>query len=184
MIKRPVLTTVEVLAKPISGRLKTHFVTGYVHKPYPPVYAMLARHVGFDSALIVRGTEGGVIPSLRQQGRYFHYHDKGEEQAADVDPTSIGVRQELRAVPLPTDLPEIPPGADDIALTVNVQAAASAAAEAGMAALSGKRGATYDSLVYAGAIILHHLGKQPDLKAAADQVRAVLDSGAAAARVK
>ncbi len=184
MIKRPVLTTVEVLAKPVSGRLKTHFVTGYVHKPYPPVYAMLARHVGFDSALIVRGTEGGVIPSLRQQGRYFHYREKGEERAVDVDPAGIGIQQELRAVPLPADLPETPPGADDIALTVNVQAAASAAAEAGMAALNGKQGATYDSLVYAGAIILHHLGKHPDLKAAADQVRAVLDSGAAAARVK
>lgn len=184
MIKRPVLTTVEVLAKPISGRLKTHFVTGYVHKPYPPVYAMLARHVGFDSALIVRGTEGGVIPSLRQQGRYFHYHDRGEEQPVDVEPASIGIQQELRAVPLPVDLPAAPLLGDAIALTVNVQAAARAAAEAGLAALNGRQGATYDSLVYAGAMILHHLGKQPDLQSAADQVRAVLDSGAAAARVK
>jgi anthranilate phosphoribosyltransferase len=188
MIKRPVLTTVEVLAKPISGRQKTHFVTGYVHKPYPPVYAMLARHVGFDSALIVRGTEGGVIPSLRQQGRYFQYHDLGEEQGVDVDPASIGIRQELRAAPLPADLPaDLPktlPGADEIALTVNVQAAARAAAEAGMAALNGRAGVTYDSLVYAGAMILHHLGRHPDLNTAADQVRAVLDSGAAAARVK
>jgi anthranilate phosphoribosyltransferase len=184
IIKRPVLTTVEVLARPISGRLRTHFVTGYVHKPYPPVYAMLARHVGFDSALLLRGTEGGVIPSLRQTGKYFYYHDKGEEQPVDVDPASLGIRQELRAVALPEGLPEAPQRADKIALTVNVEAAAAAAADAGMAALNGAQGATYDSLVYVAAIILHHLGRHPDLQTAADQVRAVLDSGAAAARVK
>jgi anthranilate phosphoribosyltransferase len=184
MIKRPVLTTVEVLAKPISGRQKTHFVTGYVHKPYPPVYAMLARHVGFDSALIVRGIEGGVIPSLRQEGRYFAYHDMGEEHGVDINPENIGIRQELRAVPLPEDLPAAEQVGDDIALTVNVKAAAKAAADAGMAALAGEKGGTYDSLVYAGALVLHHLRRQPDLNSAADQVRAVLDSGAAAARVK
>jgi anthranilate phosphoribosyltransferase len=53
-----------------------------------------------------------------------------------------------------------------------------------MAALAGKKGGTYDSLVYAGALVLHHLGRQPDLNSAAEQVRSVLDSGAAAARVK
>ena len=184
MIKRPVLTTVEVLAKPISGRLRTHFVTGYVHKPYPPVYAMLARHVGFDSALIVRGTEGGVIPSLRQEGKYFHYHDNGEEQPVEVDPAGLGIRQELRAVPLPEDLPPAEQRGDDIALTVNVSAAAKAAADAGLAALRGEKGGTYDSLVYAGALVLHHIGRFADLKAAADHVRGVLDSAAAASRVR
>jgi anthranilate phosphoribosyltransferase len=184
MIKRPVLTTVEVLAKPIMGRQKTHFITGYVHKPYPPVYAMLARHVGFDSALLLRGTEGGVIPSLRQVGKYFAYQNMGAEQPVDVDPASIGIQQELRAVPLPEDLPEATQSVDEVALTVNVQAAAKAAADAGMAALSGEKGATYDSLVYVGAITLQHLGKHADLQSAADQVRSVLDSGAAAARIK
>ncbi len=184
MIKRPVLTTVEVLAKPIVGRQKTHFITGYVHKPYPPVYAMLARHVGFDSALLLRGTEGGVIPSLRQVGKYFAYQDMGAEQPVDVDPTSIGIQQEVRAVPLPADLPEATQTVDEVALTVNVQAAAKAAADAGMAALSGEKGATYDSLVYVGAITLQHLGKHPELQSAAEQVRSVLDSGAAAARIK
>jgi anthranilate phosphoribosyltransferase len=87
-------------------------------------------------------------------------------------------------VALPEGLPEAPQRADKIALTVNVEAAAAAAADAGMAALNGAQGATYDSLVYVAAIILHHLGRHPDLQTAADQVRAVLDSGAAAARVK
>ena len=39
IVKRPVLTTVEVLLAPVRGRESTHLVTGYVHKPYPPVYA-------------------------------------------------------------------------------------------------------------------------------------------------
>ncbi|VAW73657.1 Anthranilate phosphoribosyltransferase like [hydrothermal vent metagenome] len=183
MIKRPVLTTVEVLAKPVMGRQKTHFVTGYVHKPYPPIYAMLARHVGFDSALLLRGTEGGVIPSLRQTGKYFAYHNKGKEQGVDVDPTSIGIQQELRAAALPDNLPEATQTVDEVALKVNVKAAAQAAADAGIAALKGEKGATYDSLVYAGAIILMHLGKHANLQSAADRVRSVLDSGAAAERI-
>ena len=184
MIKRPVLTTVEVLAKPIEGKQKTHFITGYVHKPYPPVYAMLARHVGFNSALLLRGTEGGVIPSLRQAGKYFAYRDMGEEQPVDIDPGSIGIQQDVRAVPLPDNLPQATQTVDEVALTVNVEAAAKAAADAGMAALKGEKGATYDSLVYVGAITLQHLGKHTDLQSAAEQVRSVLDSGAAAARIK
>ena len=93
IIKRQVLTTVEVLSKPIMGRNKTHFITGYVHKPYPPVYADLAREAGFDTACIVRGVEGGVIPSLRQTGKYFHYHDKGAEIEATIDPAALGIVQ-------------------------------------------------------------------------------------------
>jgi anthranilate phosphoribosyltransferase len=71
IVKRPVLTTVEVLLTPVRGAKRTHFITGYVHKPYPRVYALLARHAGFDDALIIRGTEGGVIPSLRQDSRMY-----------------------------------------------------------------------------------------------------------------
>ena len=65
IVKRQVLTTVETLVRPICGRVKTHLLTGYVHKAYPPVYAELGRFAGFDSALIVRGVEGGVTPSLQ-----------------------------------------------------------------------------------------------------------------------
>ncbi|MGV6827561.1 MAG: anthranilate phosphoribosyltransferase [bacterium] len=184
IVKRTVLTTVEVLAKPIVGRNKTHYVTGYVHKPYPPIYAMLARHVGFDSALLVRGVEGGVIPSLRQEGRYFSYQDRGEEAPTDINPGMIGIEQQVRAVPLPEDLPKAGREGDEIAVTIDIKDTATAAAEAGMAALLGNRGATYDSLVYSGALVLNHLGRVNNLSAAADQIRDVLDSGEAAKRVK
>lgn len=183
MIKRQVLTTVEVLSKPIVGKLKTHFVTGYVHKPYPPVYADLAREAGFDTACIVRGVEGGVIPSLRQTGKYFHYHDKGAETEATIDPVALGIDQPVRAVPLPGSVATAE-GADEIVAAIDVQATARAAAEAGLQALKGEKGASYDSLVLAGSIVLHHVGKAASVAEAAAQIRAVLDAGKAAARVR
>src|SRR3569833_866591 len=155
MIKRQVLTTVEVLSKPIEGRKLTHFVTGYVHKPYPPVYADLAREAGFDTACIVRGVEGGVIPSLRQAGKYFHYHDRGVEIEATVDPVALGIAQPVRAVPLPGAV-ATEAGEDEIVAAIDIKATAHAAAEAGILALKGDKGATYDSLVLAGSIVLHH----------------------------
>jgi anthranilate phosphoribosyltransferase len=184
MIKRQVLTTVEVLAKPVMGKQATHFISGYVHKPYPPIYAMLARHVGFDSALLIRGVEGGIIPSLRQDGKYFSYHDRGEEIGVDIHPDMVGITQTLRAVPLPEDLPRTTRPGDEIAIAVDIRDTAIAAAEAGMAALNGQQGATYDSLVYTGALILKHMGKHTNLRDAADEIRATLDSGKAASRVK
>jgi anthranilate phosphoribosyltransferase len=183
MVKRSAVTTVEVLARPISGRSRTHFLTGYVHKPYPPVYADLARHAGFDSALIVRGVEGGIIPSLRQPGRYFAYVDGGAEQGHDIDPATLGIEQDNRAVPIPADVAQTAKGEGAVALT-DIAAGAEKAARYGLAALGGERGPTYDSLLFAGAIVLTHLGRAADLAAAGEQLRAVLDGGRAAARVR
>jgi anthranilate phosphoribosyltransferase len=184
IVKRQALTTVEVMARPIHGRRHTHLVTGYVHKPYPRIYALLARHAGFDSALIVRGVEGGVIPSLRQSGVCWSYQARGEEQSFDIDPTALGIEQAVRSVPLPEDLPTASRPGDDIAVTVDVSATARAAAQAGLAALEGAKGPTYDSLVFAGALVLWHLGRAPSMAGAADRVRAALDSGKAARRVR
>ncbi len=184
IVKRQVVTTVEVMARPIHGRKKTHLVTGYVHKPYPRIYALLARHAGFDSALLVRGVEGGIVPSLRQRGVCFNYQRMGEEQSFDIDPSELGIEQHMRAVPLPEDLPTSSRPGDDIAVAVDVPATARAAAQAGMAALEGQRGPTYDSLVFSGALILWHLGHERTQQAGADRVRAVLDSGAAARRLR
>jgi anthranilate phosphoribosyltransferase len=184
MIKRQAMTTIETETKPIVGRKKTHFVTGYVHKPYPPIYAQLARHAGFDSALIIRGVEGGVIPSLRQPGKVTWYQDRGEEMEMDVNPADLGIEQSVRAVPLPADLPKSERAGDEVAIMVDVKATAAAAARAGLAALGGEKGPTYDSLVLTAALILNHLGRAKSLGEAAEQVRAALDSGRAAARVK
>ena len=178
IVKRQAITTVEVLVRPIAGKLKTHYMSGYVHSPYTRVYAMLARHAGFDSCLMVRGVEGGITPSLRQTGKMFYYHDRGPEQSQEFNPEDIGIKQDVRATPLPEDLPPHA-SADDVGAAFDAEAAAKRAADAGIAALGGEKGSTYDALVYTGAIALWHLKKCDNLNDAANRVREVLDNGEA-----
>ncbi len=181
MVKRQVITTVEVLVGPIRGHRKTHLYTGFVHKAYPPIYAELARHAGFDSLLLARGVEGGIIPSLQQPARIWYYHDKGEETFYEAQASEVGIESSSRAVPIPDDAPPAPVRGDEIATTIDADAVAAIAADYGLAALRGTRGGTYDSLVYAGALVLKHLGRHDSLPSAADAVRQALDSGAALA---
>ncbi|MFV1984721.1 MAG: anthranilate phosphoribosyltransferase [Thiohalomonadales bacterium] len=176
IVKRPVITTVEVLTGPIRAKSKTHLLTGYVHKAYPPIYAELARYSDFDSAIIVRGVEGGIIPSLKQEAKIHFYHDKGAESSIKIDPNDCQIQQETRAVPIPSNMKKSEQ-ADDIANEYDVKAVAEYAAECGKAALSGKTGPAYDSLVYSASICLKHIGKYSTLGEAATFVRSVLDSG-------
>ena len=180
IVKRPSITTVEVLARPLRGRALTHLVTGYVHKPYPRIYALLARAAGFDSALLVRGVEGGVIPSLRQNGKAFYYHARGDEQSIEFNPAEWGIEQTLRAPQLPGTNAA---ATDEESTQADTAAIAQAAAGAGLEALRGAPGATRDALVCAGALCLWHLRRHDSLTGAADAVRKVLDNGDALARV-
>lgn len=180
IIKRQAITTVEVLTGPVRGQQKTHYMSGYVHKPYTRVYAMLARASGFDSCLMIRGVEGGITPSLRQTGKVFYYHDKGEEQAQDFNPVDIGIEQSVRATPLPDDLPPRPES-EDVGASFDAVAVAKMTADAGMAALNGDKGSSRDALVYSGAIALWHLRKADSIQQAAEQIRNVLDNGKALA---
>ncbi|MDH4096466.1 MAG: anthranilate phosphoribosyltransferase [Betaproteobacteria bacterium] len=172
IVKRPAITTAEVLAGPVRGRRRTHLVTGYVHKPYPRIYALLARHAGFDSALIVRGVEGGVIPGLSQTGKVFRYWDGGEETSVEFKPAELGIEQSVRA-------PRIPGASDEGEgeAPFDAAAVAKAAAEAGRAALEGRPGPARDCLVYGAALCLWHLGRHGSLKEAAGAVRGALDRG-------
>ena len=181
IIKRSALTTTESLLKPISGRKETHKVCGYVHSEYPAIYAELARFSGFDNATIVRGVEGGITPSLQQQGKFFGYLDKGEESLTELDPKSIGINVKKRAIPLPDDLPE--PSANDNGV-INADATSSAAAEAGLSALKGEESLAYDSLLYNASIILSHRKRYASLIQAADAVSTVLKSGAVIDRLE
>jgi anthranilate phosphoribosyltransferase len=184
IVKRPALTTAEVLAGPVRGRRKTHLVTGYVHKPYPRIYALLARHAGFDSALIVRGVEGGVIPSLVQTGKVFHYHDRGEETSTEFKPAELGIDQTVRAPRIPGAAANGAAENDESGPALDPAAIAKAAAEAGRAALAGAPGATRDSLIYGAALCLWHLGRHDSLRGAAEAVRGVLDRGEALDRLE
>lgn len=181
IVKRPCITTAEVLLKPVSGRRQTHLMTGYVHKPYPPIYTMLARQAGFHSAMIVRGVEGGVVPSLQQPAKIVHYHPGGDDRDWRIEPDLAGISAAPeRAPPLPKDLPQIA-ASDEIAASVDSEAIAWAAAKAGIAALEGAPGPTRDSLVYAGALALTHLQRFNTVARAAERVRQVLDDGSARA---
>ena len=179
IIKRQVLTTVETMLGPIRAK-KTHLMGGYVHKAYPPIYTALAKHSGFDSAMFVRGVEGGIIPSLQQSGRLFYYHaDSNDDlQQRDLAPSDIGIKASTRAVPLPKDLPVVA-AVDNIATTIDIAAMSQVAADLGKAALSGEKGIMYDSLVYSTAICLTHLKRFETMQAAADAVRETLNSGVA-----
>jgi len=184
MVKRSVITTVEVLTGAIRGQKKTHLVTGYVHKPYPPIYAMLARHAGFDSAMMVRGVEGGIVPSLRQAGKFFYYHgidSQAELGELDFEPAQLDIVQELRAVPLPDTLGGAQDGNGETVPFDN-EAVAKAALAVGLGALAGEAGATRDALVYAGAMCLWHLQRVSNPQEGAARIRQVLDNGEALAR--
>ena len=180
LIKRSALTTVEVLLKAISGKKETHFISGYVHSEYPPIYSELARFSGFETGAIIRGIEGGITPSLQQQGKYYSYYDKGEESLVELDPKSIGINVNKRAIPLPDDLPE--PAEGDGA--INSNAAAASAAQLGIAALKGEPGLAYDCLLYNASIVLCHRKRFDTLPEAAESVNRVLKSGAVLERLR
>ena len=180
IVKRPVITTVEVLVGPVRGKRATHLMTGYVHKPYPPVYEYLAKLSRFDSAVLVRGVEGGVIPSLKQQSKYFAYKNDGQSigklTEINIHPDQINIQQNARAVPLP-DLPDAKTDGDDTAAKVDIDQLASNAAEVGLAALEGEQGPARDSLIYSAAIMLTHIGVGKNLQDSADKVRTAIDTG-------
>lgn len=168
IIKRSVINTIEALAHPIRGKIN-HSILGYVHKTYPPIYANLADLAGFDTALLVRGIEGGVVPSLRQQGLMISYLGKIEQKRVEIDPKELGIKQEIRAITMPLGL---------------VSEQAKLIAEMGLQAISGKKSAFYDGLVYAASLILWHTKKTDSLQTASDMVRNALDSGNIITRIK
>ena len=173
VIKRTVINTVETLIGPLRAK-KTHSILGYVHKPYPPIYAELVKSSGMDSALLVRGVEGGVIPSLRQKGLMVSYEGNIEQDRVDIEPASLGIEQDMRAISFP---PEMDVHRD-------IPALAQYTVKLGRAALAGEKGLFYDGLVLSASLILWHTKKVKTLPEAADMVRAVLDSKKVLARLK
>ena len=173
VIKRTVINTVETLIGPLRAK-KTHSILGYVHKPYPPIYAELVKSSGMDSALLVRGVEGGVIPSLRQKGLMVSYEGNIEQDRVDIEPASLGIEQDMRAISFP---PEMDVHRD-------IPALAQYTVKLGRAALAGEKGLFYDGLVLSASLILWHTKKVKTLPEAADMVRSVLDSKKVLARLK
>ncbi len=183
IIKRPVITTIEVLANPIKAK-RTHFVTGYVHKPYPPIYLMLARNAGFDSSIVIRGTEGGVVPSLRQKANAHFYLTKEKiDELMEVEPDNdLNIQQSVRAVKIP-DKFEKKAKLDKIEIKVDALEIAKESLRLGMEALSGASGPMRDCIALSATIMLQHVS-QHSLADCYTEVNDVLDSGAALKRFK
>lgn len=178
MVKRPVLTTVEVLVGPIRGKKSTHLVTGYVHKPYPPVYERLAKLAGFDSAAIIRGVEGGITPALNKPAKFFEYHGaEGELLEVNITPAELGIEQKHRCVPVPASAQEKVDAAGDA--VVDVEELSAVSAKEGLDALAGATGAAHDCLIYTAAIVLQHVKKVASLEEGAKLAKQVLSSGRA-----
>jgi len=172
IVKRTVVNTVESLVGPIRAK-RTHSILGFVHKPYPPIYASLTARAGFDTSLVIRGVEGGVVPSLRQKGLMISYVGEVEKSRVEIDPKAMGIEQALRAIAFPSNM----------TTENNKTILAEHTVTLGRSALAGERGLFYDGLVYATSLILWHLEKFTDLSSAADYVREVLDSGRAVTRL-
>jgi anthranilate phosphoribosyltransferase len=172
IIKRTVINTLETLIGPLRGK-NTHSILGYVHKPYPPIYATLTSSAGFDTSLLIRGIEGGIVPSLRQKGLMISYVGGVEKASVEIDPKMMSINQELRSIAFPKGL--------------NIKSDKTNLAEytiaLGMAALAGEKGMYYDGLVYLASLILWHVNKFELIEEAATRVRQVLDSGRAIKRV-
>ena len=183
IIKRPVITTIEVLANPLISK-RNHFVTGYVHKPYPPIYLMLARNANFDTAIIVRGTEGGVIPSLRQKGNAHYYKNISDEnKLIEINPEiDLSINQEVRAVKIPNTI-EKHTSSDKIETKVDPIDLAKVSLKMGMDALSGSEGVMSDCILYGATIILSHVTNN-SIQSCSKEIKKVLSSGSALKRIK
>lgn len=183
IIKRPVITTIEVLANPIVGT-KTHFVTGYVHKAYPPIYLNLSRNAGFDTAMVIRGTEGGVIPSLKQNGKIHFYKTKnGNDELLEVNPIrELEIEQEVRAVAIPENFSKLST-ADKVETKINPEQLASETIKLGLEALSGKDGPMKDCIIYGASLILQHITND-NLSICTKTIREVIESGSCLDRIK
>ena len=97
---------------------------------------------------------------------------------AEIEPREFGVDQDVRMTPIPDEV--MPEGIEQDA---DWSTAIAATIDAGVAALQGRGGPTYDAIVYTVAIILNHLGRVKSMGHGARLVRKVLDSGHALNRL-
>ena len=133
----------------------------------------------FESAAIIRGCEGGIIPSLQQPSKFFEYIHDGELEARECVPTALGIQQSDRAVPIPDDIALEKKKGDVIANKFDVNALAKCAAACGIEALQGKPGIARDSLLYIGSIVLNHLRYTETIQDAYTKLSKQLDNGSA-----
>lgn len=174
--KRPPWAATEKAQRLFTCPGENHMVIGYYHPGYEDMFLRLAADRGLNSALVVKGMEGGSSFGLRlgkpSEGerkainnvRGFRSRDgRVERYDRDVDPETVGFGYDSQ--PRPETV------------------CADAFAKAGSAALSGRRGWIYDQIVLNAAIKDNLLGFDVDPSAAVERVEDTIVSGRALAHL-
>jgi anthranilate phosphoribosyltransferase len=184
IIKRPCISTWEKLCGPVRARGRNHLIVGYVHPGYERPITMAGRDTGYASTIVVRGMEGGVIPSLNAQTRVVSYQSGKPDEEWKLNPKDAGIESTVRSVPIEAKGNQSPAdeAIDDVSQEPDLSHLAGPAAEAGLEALKGTPGPARDSLVLAAAMILRQVGRADGLQSAAELARRALDSGEAQRR--
>jgi len=153
MVKRPCITTIEKGLMPLKAVHRNHFITGYVHKAYPDVYAALARSMGYDTAAFIKGIEGGVVPTVSQVSRYFHWSGSDDSlEKIRIVPEDIQIQQSSRSVDLPDGVLQVDECGRPVRSTIDELAKLTAAE--GINALKGVKSVMYDCIVLGASVSL------------------------------
>ena len=173
MVKRTALTTLERLLNPLQAAQHTHLVIGYVHQAYPAIYSHLAQQAGFDTALLIKGLEGGITPALNKPLKSFYYnfnkdYAAGAKRDAPVPPAEFALQCAGQQYSKEVDMHE----------GTRVERSL----ESGLAALHGVSGVARNSLVLACAQILFHYRPAVSFPAAVELIQHCLDNGSALRR--
>jgi anthranilate phosphoribosyltransferase len=105
MLKRPTLSTLEKLLRPIQAR-RDWLLTGYIHKAYRETVPQMARVAGCHSCLAQRGVEGSVTPPLSRDSHIAWMSTHREEvEEASLSPEAVGLSADIVAPALPDDAP-------------------------------------------------------------------------------
>ena len=177
MVKRPCITTIEKGLMPLKAKYRNHFITGYVHKAYPDVYAELASSIGFDSAGFIKGIEGGVVPTVAQVSRYFQWSRSDNTlDKIRIVPADIGIDRSTRAVELPDGILNL--DACGKPSEASIAKLATDTAEQGVSALQGNNSLMRECIVLGASVALASF-QRCAIAQAVEQVHTAIGSGAA-----
>jgi anthranilate phosphoribosyltransferase len=183
IIKRPCISTWEKLCGPVRALGRNHLIVGYVHPGYERPITMAGRDVGYASTLVVRGIEGGVIPSLNAHTKVVSYQSSKPDEEWKLNIKDADIESTVRSVPIGAKGDQAADESDDVSQDPDLSRLAAPAAEAGLEALKGKPGPTRDSLVLAAAMILRQVGRVETITDGADRARKAIDAGEAHRRI-
>ncbi len=166
IVKRSALTTLERLLCPLKAEHQTSLALGYVHKAYPEIYAAMAKVVGYDSAVLFKGVEGGLAPALNKPLRRFYCDTEmtWAEPAKQIIDTEPLVSGKTAAALVSSS------GNDD---TVEATLAL------GLKTLNGEKGVARESLSLAAGHILFSNRDDLTFMQAVEKVQQCLDNGSA-----